>query len=461
MSTKRSTVADTAEEDSDGFAASGAAHAIDTRSHSPTRMTVSGAPMPADSHLALVTFGSIEEPDYGGGVRAAWTARMLLRQGVLTTVVSVGLDPRTRTSWSWSEDPNTRPVSLLGVSGRGRWGWLVPLALMARRLSPDLDGFVVESALLGLPVLLAGRPVIWDTSECETLHYQRVERTVGSVTKLRVWHALEGVMARASRVVVAISEEDAEHWRRLFPALRSKLVVCDHVPWIEEHDRDQPPETAYLSWDGVAEPVGRQATGTHLDALERSRNYSGEKGSLDAGPVVLFVGNLMAKHNMNAARWCARRLRQELPTGSTVVLAGHGTSELVAELGHPPGVVGLGFVDGIDRIIERADVCVAPLAAGAGVKTKVIHALALGQRVVGTPLAFEGIRNAPGSIVAELESLPSAVALLLQHPESMEERSNRRSAQRSWAAAQFDTDRLDGQWRGVIRRLQLRAEHLF
>jgi len=53
-------------------------------------------------------------------------------------------------------------------------------------------------------------------------------------------------------------------------------------------------------------------------------------------------------------------------------------------------------VDEIDSIIDSADLCLAPLATGAGVKTKVLHYLAHGKRIAGTPIAFEGLSGAPG-----------------------------------------------------------------
>lgn len=398
--------------------------------------------------LALVRFGPITRvPIAGHAVRAQFVTTQLEQRGVLAAVLS--LEPRNFRQdelppIGFSERKAHDSVAFHRIPRRDYGVWLAQLAICGRRIAPLVDGFVVESAMLGVPLLATGRPIVWDTTELETLHYRRLQRTMRSTVKGVIWRLLEALMVRTSRVVIAISEEEAAHWRRIFPAVAAKLVVCDHAPMIDTaidgRSGDQPP--------GTAATRPSQHGAPHVTMAGRPPT--------SAERYVLFLGSLGAKHNVDAARWTATELRSVLPTEVTIVLAGAGTSELVAELGTPEQVKAMGFVDDVDALIRRAELFLAPLAAGAGVKTKVLHALALGQRVVGTAVAFEGIRNAPGCVEERLEALSTTVRLLLEHPESEAERVVRQDAQAAWAKVQFDSRRLDEQWDEVLSRVPQR-----
>jgi hypothetical protein len=113
----------------------------------------------------------------------------------------------------------------------------------------------------------------------------------------------------------------------------------------------------------------------------------------------------------------------------------------------------LGNVDDVDSVIASADVCLAPLASGAGVKTKVLHYLAHGCRVAGTPMAFEGIDGAPGLYQASLASLPALVASLTKTVESPESAHARAGAQRAWLEHHHGREQVAQQWKEVLQCL--------
>jgi hypothetical protein len=113
----------------------------------------------------------------------------------------------------------------------------------------------------------------------------------------------------------------------------------------------------------------------------------------------------------------------------------------------------LGNVDDVDSVIASADICLAPLASGAGVKTKVLHYLAHGCRVAGTPLAFEGIEGAPGLYQASLDSLPVLIASLTKTTESPENADARASAQRAWIEHHHGRQRVGQQWQEILQCL--------
>jgi hypothetical protein len=169
--------------------------------------------------------------------------------------------------------------------------------------------------------------------------------------------------------------------------------------------------------------------------------------------VLLFLGTLRAKHNAAAAAWIVETLVATLPAGVTVLLCGPGTERLTPSKPSAARVVALGAVDDIDTVVAAADLCLAPLASGAGVKTKVLHYLAHGRPVAGTPAAFEGLTGAPGLYPASLEELPALVGRLCRQGEDPALAMTRAQAQRAWLEEHHGRAHVRAQWQEVFRCL--------
>ena len=75
-------------------------------------------------------------------------------------------------------------------------------------------------------------------------------------------------------------------------------------------------------------------------------------------------------------------------------LVGTGSDRLARRLDHPR-VTGSGFVANPAELFSHCTLAIAPLLQGAGVKFKVLEALAAGVPVIGTPVACEGITEQP------------------------------------------------------------------
>lgn len=363
------------------------------------------APAKAKRPRALVvTFGPIVDPRGGWGVRARSVVDALAELGLLTAVIS------------HSEPPGAQSASIDALHVLERklhLGWSWELVREVRRRASQADVIVVESALL-LPAVQAARPtapIIWDTTECETLHYSRMERTWNHRLRRFVWREIERWAVKQTDVVVAISETELLSWTRLFPASREKLVVVPH------QTRARPNPDAEVR-RGLEDLCDRPLP----------------------GPVALFVGNLAAKHNVAAANWLVLQLAPQLPADCTLVLAGPGTEKLRTRADRC--VVCLGGVPDIDLVITAADVCLAPLAAGAGVKTKVLDYLAHGKIVLATPVAMEGLEGAPGVYTADLQSFTTRLLDLLPRQENDEALSRRADTQRSWVRARHGPDQV-------------------
>jgi glycosyltransferase involved in cell wall biosynthesis len=296
---------------------------------------------------------------------------------------------------------------------------------MIRDHARDADAVIVANAMFMPALEVSGMrtPMIWDTNECQTLHYERLDRNASNLTKQFIWWGLERWAAKRCQVAVSIGQAEASEWRRIHAPLRSKLMTVDHAAFVP----DEP-----LAGDGdLAERVG--------GALHR--------------PILLFVGTIAAKHNAVAARWLIDVLAPSLPDTTTIVICGPGSDRLPGGGRSGARVVLLGAVEDIDSVIATADLCLAPLATGAGVKTKVLHYLAHGKRVVGTPIAFEGLSGAPGLLEAPLEGVPDLVARIIAAPEPADATRARVAAQHAWLIEHHGRPRIVAQWRNVLARV--------
>lgn len=167
-------------------------------------------------------------------------------------------------------------------------------------------------------------------------------------------------------------------------------------------------------------------------------------------PTVVFLGDMRAKHNRAAAIWTLEHVLPVLTGRARLVLAGSGTEDLPA---FSREVELLGFVDDVYELLVRADVCIAPLLAGAGVKTKMLDYVRQGCRVLATPLAMEGIEDCPGVTVAALAEFPRALLQMLEDPESAEQVSTRRAAQARWYEEHCGQDHLIEKWAAILERV--------
>lgn len=108
---------------------------------------------------------------------------------------------------------------------------------------------------------------------------------------------------------------------------------------------------------------------------------------------LVFVGNLAYRPNWEAARRLAREIlplvRRKVPE-ATLALVGADPPERVRRLAGE-GVVVTGTVDDVGPWLSRARTLVSPLEWGAGMKNKILEAMAAGTPVVATPESCDGI----------------------------------------------------------------------
>ncbi len=366
----------------------------------------------AGTRVLVATLGSVAEPRGGMQARTRLAVELLDGLGAKVTVVSTTEPPGAAPTWAASLD----------APPPDRWGRVSPrLVQLLHRAARGCDAVVLSDPTL-LPALAAARvhlPIVWDTNECQSLHFARLPPTARNRAQRLAWLAFERWAAHRCAVAVAIGQVEVAAWMSAHGTLRSKLAVVDHAPL----------------WEARDPGASRAALATALGC---------------DGPIVLFLGTMQAKQNAAAAAWIDATLADALEPGTTIVLCGPGSEGMGRPAGPGARIVGLGAVDDVDSVVAAADVCIAPLAAGAGVKTKVLHYLAHGRVVAGTPVAFEGLEGAPGLHTASLDEFPSLVRRLCAGGEDEHLRTSRQAAQAGWLDEHHGNAHIAQQWREVF-----------
>lgn len=172
---------------------------------------------------------------------------------------------------------------------------------------------------------------------------------------------------------------------------------------------------------------------------------------------LIFTGNFEYAPNVDAARWLAREIfpliRVKCPQARLQLVGNAPPPELRALDGGPGSAMHVtGRVPDVRPYLEGASVFVCPLRAGAGIKNKVLEAMAMGLPVVATPLSLDGIPATAGEhalMAASGEALAAAAVQLLQDS-ALRQRmgaSNRRlvEAKFTWSAVAARYEALYGE----------------
>src|SRR5581483_783508 len=110
-------------------------------------------------------------------------------------------------------------------------------------------------------------------------------------------------------------------------------------------------------------------------------------------PTLLFTGNFAYPPNLDAALYLVRdilpRVRRQVPA-ARLLLAGSSPPSTLRKLASKDVEV-TGHVPDLSPYMERALIFVSPLRFGAGIKNKVLEAMAMQKPIVATPLSCEGI----------------------------------------------------------------------
>lgn len=166
---------------------------------------------------------------------------------------------------------------------------------------------------------------------------------------------------------------------------------------------------------------------------------------------IIFTGSLNWPPNQAAVTWflqyCWNDILRQRPDASLVVIGKLLTDDLRHKWEQYRNVQIIGFVPDIRAHILAAEVSIAPMVSGSGIKNKVLEAWALGQAVVATPLAARGIKceHETNLLIAETPDAFSREVLRLLGDRSLQKRLGANGRQNalslySWtdAASKFE-----------------------
>ncbi|MHC1721886.1 MAG: glycosyltransferase [Aminipila sp.] len=111
---------------------------------------------------------------------------------------------------------------------------------------------------------------------------------------------------------------------------------------------------------------------------------------------ILFYGAMNRPENYEAAIWFNDRVFSRLSDQDTrFIIMGGNPHEVLKEITNPKVLV-TGYVDDISQYFSKCCCFVAPLQLGAGIKVKVLEAMAAGIPVIANHIAIEGINAVDG-----------------------------------------------------------------
>ncbi len=138
-------------------------------------------------------------------------------------------------------------------------------------------------------------------------------------------------------------------------------------------------------------------------------------------PVLMFIGNYDYQPNLDAALRLVRdifpRVRQAVPSARLYLVGGNAPPELCAYASEAVEITGR--VPDTRPYFEFSMIFVSPLRYGAGIKNKVLEAMAMETPVVATPLSCDGIpvRHGQHVLLGQTdEDLVNSIFQLLREP---------------------------------------------
>jgi glycosyltransferase involved in cell wall biosynthesis len=135
----------------------------------------------------------------------------------------------------------------------------------------------------------------------------------------------------------------------------------------------------------------------HVGAVKRSMR-----------PTVMFTGIMAYQPNIDAVLYFADEIwptvHQRLPA-AVFQIVGRSPGPAIVALASRAGIEVLPDVESVQALLAQAWLAVAPMRTGAGIKNKILEAWSVGTPAVMTPMATNGLHQAPRELLLAAEGV--------------------------------------------------------
>jgi polysaccharide biosynthesis protein PslH len=388
-------------------------------------------PYPPHAGGALRTFGLIDGLHKGGHEIDLLTFRDPAQAEIAITPLSAVCreviaipTPQRATSTRLREILLTNKADMQGRFYSAEYQDALQRRLQANRYDViQIESLEMATYLATIKQFAKGAKIIYDSfnAEFELQHliYRTdradIARLPSAIYSLIQWRRLarfEGEVCRSAAHVIAVSEEDAEAFRKLVPDVR--VSVVPNGIYVDEYTRPAVPEQ-----------------------IELGAN------------TLLFTGTMNYRPNVDAILWFAKQIMPAITAkvpDARLFVVGNKPHPKLDALRQRGDIEITGFVQDVRPFLYNAAVYVAPLRMGSGTRLKLLQAMAAGCAIVSTPVGALGLDVQSGRellLAAEAASFAEATIKLLRDP-------SQRSALATQAQALVQT-RYD--WSVIVPRL--------
>ncbi|HVO41345.1 MAG TPA: glycosyltransferase [Aggregatilineales bacterium] len=172
-------------------------------------------------------------------------------------------------------------------------------------------------------------------------------------------------------------------------------------------------------------------------------------------PNLMFIGNYQYEPNLDAATWLAQkifpRVKQRVPKARLLLVGANPPPALLALADEDIDVTGR--VPDVRPYWEQALIFVSPLRFGAGIKNKLLEAMAMQKPIVATPLSISGIALESGKHVLLGSTAEELYRAIMQLIKDAEVRRTMGQANRALVEAQYTWRRVADQYEELYRQI--------
>jgi glycosyltransferase involved in cell wall biosynthesis len=212
---------------------------------------------------------------------------------------------------------------------------------------------------------VASKPWLYYIVDSPTLHAKRRANGIGGRIRLMLVRTIERRVLRCGyRAVIYVTHEDVASAAKLGAGAGTAVNLL---------------------------PIG----------VDTKEWHPSDRGRLCSGPVkIVFSGVMNFRPNIDAAVHLVRNILPRVMSDCEVFIVGKDPVPEVLELGRLDRRVRVtGAVDSVRRYLQDCDIFVAPMVRSAGIKIKIVQAMAMGLPVVATGECAAAFSDAPGGMV--------------------------------------------------------------